>query len=217
MEAGEREAIRAEKARLRARFRQARLALSEADYAARSALIRERLLALPEVEAARTVHVYWPMTERREVDVRPLVADLHARGVRVLLPVVVPRTPGEPPRLRHARFEGEARLARTPWGLYEPTGPDVDPGSGPRQAPGALDVVVVPAFGAGRNGHRIGHGAGYYDAFLAGTAAFTVCPVFASCFVDRVPAEPHDRRVDAVVTEEETVRPVNDGTLSGGR
>lgn len=203
METDEREAIRAEKARLRARFRQARLALSEADYAAHSALIRERLLGLPEVQAARTAHVYWPMTERREVDVRPLVTALHARGVRVLLPVVVPRTAGAPPRLLHGPFEGEERLARTPWGLYEPTATDADLE--------ALDVVVVPALGAGRNGHRIGHGAGYYDAFLAETSAFTVCPVFAACLVERVPAEPHDRAVDVVVTEEEV------WTVSGGR
>jgi 5-formyltetrahydrofolate cyclo-ligase len=198
MEADEREAVRAEKARLRARFQAARRALSEADYAAKSALIHARLLALPEVAAARTVHIYWPMTARREVDTRPLVAALHARGVRVLLPVVVPRTPGAPPRLRHGPFEGEDRLRPTPWGLYEPTGPEADLD--------ALDLVVVPALGAGRNGHRLGHGAGYYDAFLAETGACTVCPVWAACLVDRVPAEPHDRPVDVVVTEDEVVR-----------
>ena len=206
MEANEREyreQVRAEKARLRARFRQARLALSDADYAARSALIRARLLALPEVQAARAVHAYWPMTERREVDVRPLLAALHARGVRVVLPIVVPRSEGGAPRLRHGPFEGEDRLARTRWGLSEPTGPDVELD--------ALDVVVVPALGAGRNGHRIGHGAGYYDAFLDGLRArvpsvFTVCPVYASCLVEAVPPEPHDRPVDAVVTEAGTVR-----------
>jgi 5-formyltetrahydrofolate cyclo-ligase len=192
------EGIRAEKARLRARFQATRLALSEADYAAKSALIHARLLALPEVEDARTAHVYWPMTARREVDTRPLVAALHARGVRVLMPVVVPRTAGAPPRLRHGPFEGEDRLTRTPWGLYEPTGADADLD--------ALDLVVVPALGAGRNGHRIGHGAGYYDAFLAETGAFTVCPVWAACLVAHVPAEPHDRPVHVVVTEGEVVR-----------
>jgi 5-formyltetrahydrofolate cyclo-ligase len=198
MEANEREAIRTEKARLRAQFRQARLALSDADYAAKSALIRARLLALPEIAAARTIHVYWPLTERREVDTRPLVAALHARGVRVVLPVVVPRSEDAAPRLRHRQFEGETRLTRTPWGLHEPTGLDL--------APVALDVIIVPAFGAGRNGHRIGHGAGYYDVFLAGTAALTVCPVYASCLVENVPAEPHDRPVDVVVTEEGVLR-----------
>lgn len=190
-------AVRAEKARLRARFQGARLALSDADYAARSALIHARLLALPELEAARTVHVYWPLAAKREVDTRPLVAVLHARGVRVLLPVVVPPAEGSTPHLRQARFEGPEHLRPGRWGLLEPPGPD-------DEAP--PDVVVVPAFGAGRNGHRIGHGAGYYDAFLAGATAFTVCPVYAACLVAHVPAEPHDRAVDAVVTEDEVVR-----------
>ncbi|MDX1419053.1 MAG: 5-formyltetrahydrofolate cyclo-ligase [Rubricoccaceae bacterium] len=194
----DREDVRREKARLRAAFRAARLALSDADYAARSALIRDRLLALPEVEAARTVHCYWPLTAKREVDTRPLIAALHARGVRVVLPVVVPPSESSGPTLRHRPFEGEDRLRPSRWGLLEPIGPDA--------APHALDVVVVPAFGAGRNGHRIGHGAGYYDAFLAETPAFTVCPVYAACLVPHVPAEPHDRPVDVVATEDEEVR-----------
>ncbi len=191
---------KAEKARLRARFRAARLARSEADYAARRALIRARLLALPEVAAARTVHVYWPLVERREVDTRPLIAALHARGVRVVLPVVVGRTEGAPPALRHCLYEGEDRLCASPWGLLEP-GPDA-----PEVDALDLDAVIVPALGAGRDGHRIGHGAGYYDAFLAGLGAFTACPVYADCLVDRLPAEPHDRPVDVVVTEAETWR-----------
>ena len=196
MEANDGAAVRAEKAQLRDRFRQARLALSEADYAARSALIRARLLALPEIEAARTVHVYWPLTAKREVDTRPLVAALHARGVAVVLPVVVPAEDAVP-RLRAVLFAGDDALRPSSWGLLDPAGPDF---------PVAPDVVVVPAFGAGRDGHRIGHGAGYYDAFLDGLTAFTVCPVYRTCLVDRIPAEPHDRRVDAVVTEDEVIR-----------
>jgi 5-formyltetrahydrofolate cyclo-ligase len=190
METNERESVRAEKARLRLRFQATRLALSEGDYAARSAAIRARLLRLPEIETARTVHVYWPVVDRREVDIRPLVSALHARGVRVLLPIVVPRTADTAPRLRSARFEGEDQLRRAPFGLFT----------------GAPDVVIVPALGAGRNGHRIGYGAGYYDAFLGGVEAFTVCPIYAACLVDLVPPEPHDRRVDAVVTEDEVIR-----------
>ena len=196
-------ALRAEKTRLRSRFREARLGLSEADYAARSAQIRARLLALPEVAAARAVHVYWPLVDRREVDTRPLIATLHARGVAVVLPVVIPQAEGSPPRLRQVRFEGVDRLRPNRWHLLEPEGPDHH---------GPLDVVVVPAFGAGRNGHRIGHGAGYYDAFLSDLSArglhpFTVCPVFQTCLVSQVPAEPHDHAVDAVVSEQEVVRP----------
>ena len=97
-------------------------------------------------------------------------------------------------------FEGEASLIANRWGLLEPdeTAPVVEAG--------VLDAVVVPALGAGRNGHRVGYGAGYYDAFLPATRGFPVAVVFAACLVDAVPPEPHDVPVACVVTEGETVR-----------
>lgn len=185
-----------EKRALRARFRAARRSLSEAEYVAFSAAICARIAALPEIEAARTVHVYWPLVGRREVDTRPLIRRLHDAGKAVVLPVVADVSTAT---LRHVRFEGEGPMRPNRWGIPEPVGTE-------EVAPEALDAVVVPAFGAGRDGHRIGHGRGFYDAFLAGLAALTVGAVYASCLVDHLPAEPHDVPLDVVVTERETWR-----------
>lgn len=182
---------------LRERLRDARLALSEEEAASLSAAICARIAALPEIEAARTVHAYWPLLGRREVDTRPLLRALHEAGKAIVLPVVVGFAGG--PVLRHLLFEGEERMRTNRWGIPEPFGTD-------EVAPEALDAVVVPAFGAGRNGHRIGHGAGFYDAFLAGLQAPTIGAVYARCFLDHVPAEPHDVPLDVVVTERETWR-----------
>jgi 5-formyltetrahydrofolate cyclo-ligase len=73
-------------------------------------------------------------------------------------------------------------------------------------SPADLDVVVVPALALGRDGSRLGYGGGYYDAFLAETPAARVGVAFAACLVPSVPSEPHDARLDAVVTEDEVVR-----------
>ena len=82
------------------------------------------------------------------------------------------------------------------WGILEPHGtPEVDLDT--------LDAVVVPAFGAGRNGHRIGHGRGFYDAFLSTIDAPAIGAVFAECFVDHVPADVHDVPLDMIVSERE--------------
>ena len=178
---------------LRERFRAARLALSDAEYEARSVAICARIGALPEIVAARTVHVYWPLVGRREVDTRPLIRALHEAGKAVVLPVVAGF---DAPALRHLRYEGEERMRPNRWGIPEPVGTD-------EVTADALDAVVVPAFGAGRNGHRIGHGRGFYDAFLAGLGAFTVGAVFADCVVEAVPSEPHDVALACVVTERE--------------
>ncbi len=190
-------ALRAEKAALRARFREARLALSDAEAAAHSAAICARIAALPETEAAGTVHVYWPLVARGEVDTRPLIHRLHAAGVRVVLPVVAGFAGA--PRLRHLVFEGEDAMRPNRWGIAEPHGT-------PEVAPADLGAVVVPAFGAGRDGHRIGHGRGFYDAFLAAVTAPTIGAVYAACLVEAVPAEAHDVALGVVVTEREVVR-----------
>ena len=53
-----------------------------------------------------------------------------------------------------------------------------------------------------RDGVRLGRGGGYYDRALrhARPGAVLVAVVFDDEFVDGLPAEPHDRRVGAVVT-----------------
>ena len=184
---------------LRERFRTARLALSDSEAAAHSAAICERLAALPEIRAARIVHVYWPLLDRREVDTRPLIRRLMASGTRVVLPVVA--TFDGAPTLRHVAFEGDDRMRPNQWGISEPFDTEeVDPAD--------VEAVVVPAFGAGRDGHRIGHGRGFYDTFLASVAAPTIGAVYAVCLVDAVPAEAHDVALDVIVTEREVWRPL---------
>ncbi|QXD14689.1 5-formyltetrahydrofolate cyclo-ligase [Rhodocaloribacter litoris] len=187
---------------LRARLRALRAGLDEAAYAARSQAIIERVLALPELQHARTIHIYWPLVTRREVDTRPLIAHLQAADKQIVLPVVdTTEQPGRGrPRLRHVRFTGAGALRPNRWGIDEPV-------NGESVPPEALDLVIVPALGAGRNGYRLGHGYGYYDAFLAGLTVPTVCPVYDACLLETVPAEPHDVPVSVIVTEYETLRP----------
>ena len=189
--------VAVEKAALRTRFRLRRTSVPAR--AAVDAAIVARVLALPEVAAAqaagRVVLAFWPLAARGEVDVRPLVAALAAGGVA--LPAVIP---GAAPRLAVRRFTSAARLVAGPWGLMEPAA------DAPAVAPADLAVVVVPALALGRDGSRLGAGGGYYDAFLPTTAALRVGVAPAACVVDALPHEPHDARLDVVVTEHETVR-----------
>ena len=188
------------KARWRALFRATREELDVRAYQEYSTAIAERTLALPEVRAARRVHTYWPLTRRREVDTRPLIRHLRARGTEIILPVVVAPGPQKPPRLRHVHLADEADLRPNRWGIYEPTGSTC-------VSVADLDVIIVPALGAGRNGHRVGHGHGFYDAFLRDAHAPTVCLVYARCLAEAVPVEAHDVPVSVIVTESEVVRP----------
>lgn len=61
-------------------------------------------------------------------------------------------------------------------------------------------LCIVPALTCDRSGLRLGYGRGYYDRFLAGFPGRSVIICYSD-FVGAVPAEPHDRRADAVVTD----------------
>lgn len=184
---------------LRSQFRTYRRTLSDTSYSARSTLICSRTLGLSAVTKAATVHVYWPQIEDGEVDTRPLIEALQGQNTDVVMPVVTSHDP-EDPSMEHRRYEGPDAMSVNEWGIREPDGTE-------RISSDALDVVIVPALGAGRNGHRVGHGSGYYDAFLQTVDVPRIALVYEECLVPHVPADPHDVPMTIIVTEDSVVRP----------
>jgi len=67
------------------------------------------------------------------------------------------------------------------------------------------DLVLVPGLAFDRSGFRLGRGGGFYDRFLE-SLSFprpVLCGVcFSRQIVPAVPREPHDARVDWILTEE---------------
>jgi 5-formyltetrahydrofolate cyclo-ligase len=188
---------------LRRQFSHFRETLDEAGYAARSQAIVERLQELPEVQAAARIHLYWPMLRAREVDIRSLAGWLHAQKKQIVLPIIrtFGRKGGRWPRMEPVSYSGTGGLRANKWGIFEPSDGETVPVED-------LDLVIVPALGAGRNGHRIGHGYGYYDEFLRDLRHVPrIGPVYHECLVEAVPAEEHDVPLTVIVTEREVVRP----------
>lgn len=186
-------ALKRAKRRIRREVLARRDAIAEDDRLARGAAATERLLSLPEVRAADVVMAFSSFGS--EVPTDPLIEALHARGATVALPriegsdvVAVAYTPGD--AVRTASF-----------GAREPLGDRV-------LDPTHLDVVVVPGVAFDHRARRVGYGAGYYDRFLGRTRAFTVGFAFDVQVVDDdVPAGSFDVPLDAVVTDERTIRP----------
>lgn len=189
------ESVAAKKARLRSQFREARATLTPEARAAQSTAVSERLDALVRERSARTVSAFWPLAD--EIDLRPWLRALHARGVAVALPVVVSRR-DETPRLEHRRFSIEGDLTTGRFGVMEPL-------AGPLIAPEAIEIAIVPALASDREGTRLGYGGGFYDAFLSETTALRVAALFASGVVPSLPAEPHDASLDALAAPDEIV------------
>lgn len=75
----------------------------------------------------------------------------------------------------------------------------------PEDEPKTLDVIVVPLVAFDLEGNRIGMGGGYYDRFLKRyPKAQKIGLAYEFQKVDEIPAEPHDIRLNAVVTEKQT-------------
>jgi 5-formyltetrahydrofolate cyclo-ligase len=63
------------------------------------------------------------------------------------------------------------------------------------------DLILVPCMAAAMHGVRLGHGAGYYDRFLAERSGRTVCLCFRILVRADLPAEDTDVSVDLVITD----------------
>lgn len=169
----------------------ARRALSAQEREARSAAICERLLTLPELREARTILSYRAMPD--EADPVGLERELDARFV-----------------YPHCLGGGvmEARYPTGPWkpgafGIEEP-----DPACSLLVRPGEIDAVLVPCVAFDAAGRRLGHGAGYYDRYLARCPrAARICLAFEAQRLERVVTEAHDLPMDRIVTEKESIKP----------
>ncbi|WP_031036789.1 5-formyltetrahydrofolate cyclo-ligase [Streptomyces sp. NRRL F-5650] len=175
----------------------ARNRLTQDDLREAADALARRALGLPEVAGAHAVAAY--VSVGAEPGTLALLDALRARGVRVLLPALLPDND-----LDWGEYTGEDSLARVRHGgrmeLSEPAGERLGPDAVTR-----ADVVLLPGVAVDRRGMRLGRGGGSYDRVLARLEAAGARPALLVLLhdrevVDRVPAEPHDRPVDAVVT-----------------
>jgi 5-formyltetrahydrofolate cyclo-ligase len=143
--------------------------------------------------------LYLPLPD--EPDLTPAIARLLASG-RV---VAVPRVDWTTGAMVASRI--------TAWPADDATGFETtkhmlqQPGAdAPTLSAGDIGLIVVPGVAFDDQGGRVGRGKGFYDRFLKGirergvlTRVLGVC--FGCQVVAQVPTEPHDARVDEVLTD----------------
>ncbi|OIK01560.1 5-formyltetrahydrofolate cyclo-ligase [Streptomyces colonosanans] len=162
-----------------------------------AAALAGHALELPELGHAHTVAAY--VSVGSEPGTLALLDALRARGVRVLLPVLLPDND-----LDWAAYAGPDSLVRVRHGgkmaLLEPAGERLGP-----EAVGRADAVLLPGLAVDARGMRLGRGGGSYDRVLArleraGADPALVVLLYDTEVVERIPEEAHDRPVHAVVT-----------------
>ena len=177
-----------DKATLRVRLRglRRRLASEIPDAAQRAA----QHLLLDKLPPYAAFALYHPTGS--EMDPRPLLPLLHRAGARPALPAACARDEVLVFRL----WDEAVRLSPDAFGIPAP------PAMAPRLEP---DLVITPVLGFDRAGRRLGQGAGHYDRTLAKLRAqkpvFVIGLAFSGQEVDTLPDEPHDERLDAILTE----------------
>ncbi|MEW5422435.1 5-formyltetrahydrofolate cyclo-ligase [Amorphus sp. 3PC139-8] len=166
-----------------------RATLSPAEREAAAQTLVDQLPALLLPTEPSLVAGFWPI--RDEIDVRPLMAEIAATGHRLALPAI-----GADDRLVFREWADGVPLDPARFGTSEPgqDSPECHP-----------TLLLVPLVAFDREGIRLGYGKGYYDGAIARLSALgpvrTIGVAFSTQEVDAVPAEPHDRRLDAVLTE----------------
>lgn len=108
---------------------------------------------------------------------------------KILLPVVT----GENMELRF--YEGKDSLRVGAYSILEPAGD-------PFTEYDAIDLCLIPGVAFDKEGTRLGRGKGYYDRLLPSIKAPKAGLCYECQLVDCIPSEPHDIRMDYLITEE---------------
>jgi 5-formyltetrahydrofolate cyclo-ligase len=159
-----------------------------------SARLAEQGLAIARRVGARVASAF--LSIKDEPDTLPLLAALAESGFHTALPITVSRA---------------APLTFRLWRPGDPTQP------GAMNIPEPLasakivdpDLLFVPLACFDRRGHRIGYGAGHYDRSLESLRAkgpvTAVGVAYSASQAPEIPDEPHDQRLDFILTERELI------------
>ncbi|MDQ3556959.1 MAG: 5-formyltetrahydrofolate cyclo-ligase [Gemmatimonadota bacterium] len=185
------------KTELRRAARARLAAIGEGERRTARAAVAARLWTLPAMEGAGTLLCFAGLPD--EIPTDQVAEEALRRGARLVYPRV--RSAGE---VTLHRVDGPDALRPGRWGIREP-----DPGHSLEVGVEAIDAVLVPGLAWDRGGRRLGRGGGFYDRLFAdpGWRGFRCGVFWALQEVERVPVDPWDVPLDAVVTEREAWRP----------
>lgn len=169
----------------------------------KEASIEKRLFGLDVFKKSNSLLMY--VSFRSEVDTRGYLQDVITSGKKLVLPVVDSRHRV----LKLYEIKAVSELIPGYMGIPEP-----EIREHRRVTLKDIDLVIIPGTGFDRKGNRLGYGGGYYDRLLSYESkqlagAEHHIPTIALAFEEQIgtdiPAEPHDIKVDMIVTDERVI------------
>jgi 5-formyltetrahydrofolate cyclo-ligase len=181
------------KAGLRAHLRARLEKISPAVRAVESIELCERLQA--QMPSAHTILFYAPLPD--ELDVWPLLELSLAIGTNCALPFF----DAEKQAYGARRLQNLAtEIITGKFGVREPA-------ASCAEIPlDQFDLVLVPGLAFDLSGNRLGRGQGFYDRILSGASGVKCGVAHDFQLLENLPAEPHDAKVDFILTPSRGVR-----------
>lgn len=134
-------------------------------------------------QSAHTILLYHSLQD--EVHTHDFI-EKWSKSKRIVLPVVIED------ELELRSYSSPNDLAIGAYGILEPTGT-------PFHDYDSIDLAIIPGVAFDTAGCRLGRGKGYYDRLLPKLTAHKIGVCFPFQFVDEVPAEELDIRMDEVL------------------
>ncbi len=158
-------------------------------------LVIDKFFNNVDIDDNAVIAAYWPLGH--EFDPTGLLEEAHRRKTICALPIVQQGTK----ILSFHQWAPDTSMKKASFGIMEPQ-------NTPALSP---DILLVPLLAFDRQGYRLGKGGGYYDATLeymrSQKQILAIGLGYASqAVLFSLPREPHDQKLDAVLTPQEFLR-----------
>ncbi|KHN70702.1 putative 5-formyltetrahydrofolate cyclo-ligase [Toxocara canis] len=188
------------KREMRMRLKSAAEKISSNDIFNESRSITAKVLSAGWYQRCSRLSVYVSTTG--EADTTGIIRESILNGKQVFIPNFQ-RGSNKMDMLRLASLDEFDKLHAVLWGIKQHASPRDELSW---RHSGALDVIIVPGIAFTAQGHRLGHGKGFYDRFITehcqmfGSAPFSVALALSYQIVDRLPVTAYDVPIDHVLT-----------------
>ncbi len=170
----------------------------------------EKIAGWPAFQRAGWLFSYVSMGY--ELDTTALIDRALGAGKRVAAPVIFDEGKKSGSFLISEIRDRLKELEIGPFGISQPKPRFLRPVD-----PKVLEMAVIPGVAFGKDGHRLGHGKGYFDRFLRQLSpnCLKVGIAFDFQLLPELPHEPHDVSLDVIVTNREILQKTSP-PLTGG-
>lgn len=189
------QAMKELKRQLRKQIKEEKKLHSANELMERSSMLLKQIEEHPRFIAARTILMYHSLGD--EVQTHAFVEKWHT-SKHILLPIVQ----GDILILRH--YQGKDFMQVGAFGIEEPVGEEFTDYD-------EIELGIIPGVAFDRHGNRLGRGKGYYDKLLPLLKqSYNIGICYRFQVLEDIPAEPFDRKMDEVWTEEGQWNKINE-------